>query len=320
MRRFLLMALIVLSLSSRAIAQGAARAESERAAAESKRTAAESKRFAAESARWAAESKRLRLEKLGPNTKQVPPAAVSTNNSSSKEPSAAESARQAKESEKLVEILVQVARELPRVSLPAPAPPQVPLSPQSDSPSTRSPSKPWTTRTVSVRPIDDSASDQADEAGTRGESTESPVASYSFSRAAHFAWLSFDREEQPLPRDVLTIYEGMTIDVFHGGNYEVRYQVEAPLVETTLRMQLQFRTNSNNKVGTVTLAPVNIHEGRNEDRHVSSQSYQVVQRGHSVALSRAAYHLREDINVIDTLPLPPFTRTGTTRFGAVPQK
>ena len=69
MRRFLLMALIVLSLSSRAIAQDAARAESERAAAESKRTAAESKRFAAESARGAAESKRLKIESAGPDAR-----------------------------------------------------------------------------------------------------------------------------------------------------------------------------------------------------------------------------------------------------------
>jgi hypothetical protein len=118
---------------------------------------------------------------------------------------------------------------------------------------------------------------------------------------------------------VLTIYEGMSIEVYEGGNYEVRYQVEAPLVETTLRMQLQFRT-IDSKVGTVTLAPVHLHEGRDDDRNVSSQSYQVVQRGHSVALGRAADHLRKDLNRIDTLPQAPFTRTGTTRFGAVPQK
>jgi len=115
------------------------------------------------------------------------------------------------------------------------------------------------------------------------------------------------------------IYEGMSISIRSNGNYEVRYQIEAPIAEITLRMQLHFQTTCG-KTGTITLAPVHIHEEREEDRNVSSQSFLIVQRGNSETLRRAYCQLVTDLSDDAVPAVTPFSRTGTARFGAVPQK
>ena len=117
------------------------------------------------------------------------------------------------------------------------------------------------------------------------------------------------------------IYEGMKVSIYSNGNYEVRYQVEAPLAEITLRMQLHFHTPCG-KTGTITLAPAHIHDDRDDDPNVSSQSFLVIQKGHSEALHRACGQLAQDIanDNVQSLAIAPFSRTGTTRFGSIPKK
>ena len=176
-------------------------------------------------------------------------------------------------------------------------------------------SRRWPNQTVSVQLVDESTTSEE----LVLESPEKLSELYSFPAAAHYAWLSFGREGEPIPRDALTIYEGMKISANNAGNYEVCYQVEAPLAEITLRMQLHFQTQDG-RTGTLTLAPVHIHAQPEEDANVTSQSFQIVQRGHSVALGLSHGQLKLQFKDDATPPMPPFSRTGTARFGAVPQK
>jgi hypothetical protein len=185
--------------------------------------------------------------------------------------------------------------------------------PRSNTPRTR-----WVTM-ATIRKVDESTEGNVEPA----ETPEKLCKLHAFPEAAHFAWLGFGREGEPIPRDQLTIYEGMQIAADCFGNYEVRYQVEAPLVEITLRMQLHFQTLTG-KTGTITLAPIRISPQSDDDNNSTSQSFQVVHRGNSVALEHAMIELQNECCQGALSPLGPdcgpFSRTGTARFGAIPRK
>lgn len=64
---------------------------------------------------------------------------------------------------------------------------------------------------------------------------------YSFETPAHFARREFSRRGEPMEREALVIYEGMTLEVSEKGSYKVEFRTNSPSVPVTLDLQLQLR-------------------------------------------------------------------------------
>lgn len=152
-----------------------------------------------------------------------------------------------------------------------------------------------------------------------------------FEDAARFAWVGFDALGGQLERDVVVIYEGMTVRVDGNGRYEVRFRAEAPRMPVTLRMQLNFcGTGAMDCPGTITLPPIRIEPDQaNEPSRVDSLTHEVVYVGHSeslrrlgrrvISLNHANQVTHEPLSLADDAGVT-FTRSGTARFGSIPAK
>lgn len=115
---------------------------------------------------------------------------------------------------------------------------------------------------------------------------------YVFEDPTRFEWLGFDRDGNPVPKDSLTIYEGMTLWMRHDGRFRIRFRAESPLTQVTIRMQLSI-FQEGGAPGTITLPPIRISPTLTEDLNTTSQSFLVTYTGRSAVLKRLARKIVE---------------------------
>jgi hypothetical protein len=149
---------------------------------------------------------------------------------------------------------------------------------------------------------------------------EPPDASAVFDEPAHFPLPAFGPFAEFAPQNALIIYEGMTLNVFQHGKYEVRFVAEAPQTPVVVRLQLRLDFMSADnltiaRTSTITLPPITIRTDPDADPLQPSKSWRITHNGRSSALLRAmqcagACALR-GVNV---------SRAGTARFGSIPQR
>lgn len=135
---------------------------------------------------------------------------------------------------------------------------------------------------------------------------------------AHFAQPDYGLDGMPVPRGAAVLYEGMSLVVHEGGQYELRYVVEAPRTPVTIHLQLQV-TVEEVLVGTVTLPPVTLRHDNDFPNPVRSgglppriptRTWQVRSTGYSPVLRKLSGQNRVGMAV---------TRVGAARFGSLPE-
>ena len=125
----------------------------------------------------------------------------------------------------------------------------------------------------------------SDDATDRIDMTNRKPWSQVYEGPARFPWLGFDRDGSPIEEETLTIYEGMVVEVNEKGEFDLRFRVEAPLTQITLRMQLVI-WDGDIRQGTITIPPIRIAPEPSNDPDSSSESFLVVYSGKSETLKR----------------------------------
>jgi len=151
--------------------------------------------------------------------------------------------------------------------------------------------------------------------------TKPVIASAGFDDAAHFPLPEFGAYGELCPDNAVIIYEGMTLNLFRDGHYEIRFVVEAPQIPITLRLQLELRDRNKNRIRVpITLPPVTLRPEANPDPHQPSRSWLITHEGRSRLLAGL-------VKDADTSPVNEghlkgvrVSRTGTVRFGTIPQR
>lgn len=136
-----------------------------------------------------------------------------------------------------------------------------------------------------------------------------PAALYAvFERPAHFPLSGYSLEGWMIPREAAIVYEGMSLAVYGGGRYELRYAIEAPQTPVVVRLQLAV-AHDGVPLGTITLPPVTVCPRPTHCGH-PSRTWLVICEGWSPALAG-----------LDCSPDAGRTtvcRAGTARFGSDP--
>jgi len=102
-----------------------------------------------------------------------------------------------------------------------------------------------------------------------------------------FDWMGFDSSGSPIPRDRLTIYEGMTVWVYADGRFRIKFYAETPITVTTLRLQLQVSSSATGMKGTITIPPIRLTPVASNGE--TSKTYSVTYAGSSDLLKRMIY-------------------------------
>ena len=108
-----------------------------------------------------------------------------------------------------------------------------------------------------------------------------------FDDPASFDWMGFDSSGSPIPRDRLTIYEGMTVWVYADGRFRIKFYAETPITVTTLRLQLQVSSSATGMKGTITIPPIRLTPVASNGE--TSKTYSVTYAGSSDLLKRMIY-------------------------------
>ena len=149
-----------------------------------------------------------------------------------------------------------------------------------------------------------------------------------FAGPARLPWWVFDRVGNPVEDDALVIYEGMEVTVNRKGEYDLRFRVEAPVAEITLRLQFAItsqdeRTLAKVHHGTITIPPIRISPETQEDLDSTSQSFIVTYSGKSETLKQLLIPVCQKCNSDQPSRLSDhgiqLTRAGTARFGGPPR-
>lgn len=123
--------------------------------------------------------------------------------------------------------------------------------------------------------------------------------SHVFASAAHLPLRGYGAQGEVYDRTGLVIYEGMKFTWESNGDYNLRFQAEAPPMPVTLRLQLLIRNDESGAEHRITLPPIEFkprssREGRQHDPAIP---------GYSAAIDEADGHIRV------------IRRTGIARFG-----
>src|SRR5262249_7067741 len=146
-----------------------------------------------------------------------------------------------------------------------------------------------------------------------------------FHDSAFFPQLGFRPDGAPIEWDPAIIYEGMRVVYRNDGTYSVHFTITVPNTPVRLRLQLrgyeQFQFLSGwtatSETFVLTLPPINLKPSSDELRDPRSRTYQVLHEGYSERIKEIwnAQHRRPS-GVENRLV---FTRSGTARFGSLPE-
>ncbi len=153
-----------------------------------------------------------------------------------------------------------------------------------------------------------SGSSLTKETPTSEQTSQAPlVVQAQFADPAHFSWSGFSASGNSLVRNLVVVYEGMTLSVYPDGQYKVRFVAEVPDMPVTMR--LQFRVQRKNcAAGTITLPPITFSTKSNAPLHSVSRSWTVEHKGYSTLLT----------GLCSDCAGCRITRDGTARFGTLP--
>lgn len=175
------------------------------------------------------------------------------------------------------------------------------------------------------------ADDPETDRSTTGSPDDPEFGYVIFGESARFPIRGFDRHGKPVERDAAVIYEGMAIQVDEQGNYTVKFTMEAPSTEATVRLQFVVWKKLDpkksaagkqprckyRKIATLTLPPLRFIPGRDESRSGHALVWKVEQTGYSPLLMC----LNGDVKCPnDHAEKSRFrvTRSGSAEFGSVP--
>jgi hypothetical protein len=137
-----------------------------------------------------------------------------------------------------------------------------------------------------------------------------------FHEPCSFLYTGTGHYGEVLERDALLIYEGLTLAIKTDGRYEVSLVTETPRIPVVLRLQFLISERVDGVEitrGTITLPPIVLQADPKLDRHQPSQSHVVRRSGYSHLLRQALIRPDEHRDIT-------IRRTGTARFGAIPEQ
>jgi hypothetical protein len=122
---------------------------------------------------------------------------------------------------------------------------------------------------------------------------------HTFSMPCQFENGGFDSTGTKVPRDPISIYDGMKIWVNRNGEYKIRFRADVPRIPVVIRVQLHLqRSGPNEKLGVITLPPIRLNPDGSEE--TPSRQFVITVQGTSDTLRQlieSADPAREGIRV-----------------------
>jgi hypothetical protein len=143
--------------------------------------------------------------------------------------------------------------------------------------------------------------------------------SFVFQQPAYFPQPGFGSNGCPIELDPAIIYEGMRIVHRREGTFSIHFTATRPNTAVRLRLQFQILDAAGNFKGTITLPIITLRPATDDLTDPGTRTYHVQHDGYSETIREMWCGKNPIHQCVDPTPFIRFARSGTARFGTMPE-